>query len=505
MNPQLLTHARDVARLTHHRLQMTIPSVLARGELFALRLTAFGPDELPDEAFSHEIAFEGSVGIEGLPASVRFAPRSGGMLEVPNLKAVGPDYARVLARLPALSTTAQSNPAWVQDDPEFRLFWGDLHVHTTYSNCQPWSCRDPEFGYQYAREAAHLDFAAAADHLRGIAAEAGRWERLQRLARDYDANGRFVALLAFESSHRSGLGGDNNAYYLDHDGPYFWLDREDMRGNNPAVGVDELWHFLDGTGKRYFTAPHHTGRAAKWRSFADGVYDARREPLFEVYSAWGSSEMRHTPFPLHGGNTDRPCYFVDALKAGCRYGLIASSDDHTTLPGGESRNWGTPLGPKALSGYAHKGLAAVRARELTRQSLWEAFFARRTYATTFARTPVDFRLGELRAGEEAPVGPRDALRARRVLRVHFTPDLPQPTAVALMRNGEELARQLVPFRRPAHGIEQVEFVDAEPLDAVAVRGARFHPAAFAVYYVRLESGACNQTQWTSPIWLDLRE
>ena len=80
----------------------------------------------------------------------------------------------------------------------------------------------------------------------------------------------------------------------------------------------------DRQGKPYMTIPHHTGRAAKNRTFEEDYYDAEREPLFEIFSSWGSSENRWNCFPMSNGNSDDPAYFVDAVKAGCRYGVIAS-------------------------------------------------------------------------------------------------------------------------------------------------------------------------------------
>ena len=44
--------------------------------------------------------------------------------------------------------------------------------------------------------------------------------------------------------------------------------------------------------------------------------------------------------------------------------------------------------------------------------------------------------------------------------------------------------------------------DHSPLDEIAIREALFHPKPFVVYYVRVEN-QFNQTQWSSPIWLDL--
>jgi len=493
MDQRLLAQGRNVARRLNRRIQMTIPSILAAGETFS----GPPPPGPPSGDFEGTIAFEGSTGIEGLPASVRFAPASKGMMEIAGLKAVGPEYAVVRADIDGIAI--QSNPAWVLPEPESRLYWGDIHVHTTYSNCSAWSCKDPEFAYAYARDAAHLDFAAAADHLRGIASDPRRWPRLQQLAAQYDEPGRFTAFLAFESSHRTGFGGDNNAYYLQTDGPHFWLDRDDMRGAVPAVPLQTLWEFLDATGRTYFTAPHHTGRAGKYRSFADAPYDARREPLFEIYSAWGSSEMRHTAFPLHAGNAETPAYFADALRAGCRYGVIASSDDHTTLPGGESRNWGTALGPAALSGYHHMGLAAVRADELTRPALWQALTGRNTYGTTFARTIVDLRLGDLAMGQEAEVRPADPLRRKRRIRVRLSIADQRAATVVLVRNGRDIARQAI---KPAYPIAEAIFEEETPLDEIALREAPFHPQPFVVYYARIET-ARHQAQWTSPIWLDL--
>ena len=496
MNRRLLEAEKETVFWTNRRLQLTIPSVLARGEEFSLRMTAFGPEGLPSEGFDRAIRFEESRGIEGLPEAVGFSKGDGGHLALEGLRAVGPDEALVCARPEGCPQEVRSNPAWVFEDPPYRLYWGDLHVHTTYSNCSAWACMDPEVCYAYARDDTHLDFAAAADHLRGIASAECRWPRLQELVRQYDSAGSFVPLLAFESSHKTGFGGDINAYFLGSDAPYFWLDREDMRGTVPEVTLRELWGFLDATGKEYLTIPHHTGRAGKHRSYADPAYDAEREPLFEVYSMWGSSESRVSRFPLSGGNSDAPAYFQDALKAGCRYGVIASSDDHRTMPGGESKPC-LPAGPMRLANYVHHGLAAVRAPELSREGLWKGLVSRSCYGTTFARTLLDFSIGDLAMGQEARIGPDDPLRRRREIRVRALASGPEPVTAVLVRNGEEMARA-----RPKPGQPCLVFEDTDALDAIAVRDARFHAEPFAVYYVRLETRS-HQTQWSSPIWLDL--
>ncbi len=495
MRAELIAQAAESTFWTEYHLHATIPSVLAAGESFALRIDAFGPDKLPCDRYDRRLALEGTPGVEGLPATAAFA-RGSSEIVVEGLTATGVSPIWVTIRPEGCPGAIRSNPAWVFATPPWRIYWGDLHVHTTYSNCSPWACKDPEFCYEYARGPGHLDFAAAADHLRGIVSEPSRWPRLRQLASAYDAPGRFVPILGFESSHKTGFGGDINAYFLGTDAPYFWLDREDMRGTGPAVTLRQLWDFLDATGKAYFTAPHHTGRAGKYRSFGEPVYDAAREPVFEIYSCWGSSETRHSRFPLSGGNSEQPCYFQDALRAGCRYGVIASSDDHQTLPGWESlRNH--PGGLTRLAGYNHHGLAAVRARELTREALWQALTSRQCYATTFSRTLLDVRIGDAAMGEGMTVSVSDALRRRRDVRLNVASTDHGRLRATLNCNGADVATAVCDPAQP-----EMVMADDRPLEAVVLRDAPFHPAPFAVYYVRLEAPD-GQTQWSSPIWLDL--
>jgi hypothetical protein len=69
--------------------------------------------------------------------------------------------------------------------------------------------------------------------------------------------------------------------------------------------------------------------------------------------------------------------------------------------------------------------------------------------------------------------------------------------VTLVRNGDDIGTQSWDPDK-----SDVVFVDEEPLEKIAVRDARHHPDPFVCYYVRVED-QFSQTQWTSPIWLDL--
>ncbi len=503
MKPELLTEARAIAAMTRRVVRMRIPSVLAEGEQFALDISVIGADVMPDGDFNNTLHFEDSAGIEGLPASFALPPgESTARLE--GLTATNSDVAVARARVEGAGhlegdPVIESNPAWVFDDPPWRLYWGDIHIHTRYSNCSGWRCLDPEWALQFSREISLLDFAAPADHLRGIAWDTERWPRLQALTRQYTEDGRFIPFLAFESSHKKGWGGDNNVYFLDDDAPYFWVDREDMKGISPEVHLKELWKQMDETGKPYFTAPHHTGRSGKYRTWEENYHDPVREPLFEIYSSWGSSEARWTRFPITGANNNDPSYFVDALKAGARFGVIASSDDHATLPGAVHQHRIQPYEEPTQVDQCLQGLAAVRAKELTRPALFEAMRSRNTYATTMARTLLDFTIGDLSMGQEGPADSQ--LKKKRTIRLDVTLDRGKGGGVTLLRNGEEIASQSIP-KDHARGRASVVFEDDEPLERIALKNTLFRKEPFVVYHARVTDNH-SWHQWTSPIWLDL--
>lgn len=504
MDTKLLREARNTAKTLTQRVHLQIPSILGRDEEFSLKISVRGCDGLPIYDFSEPIVFSNSSGLEGLPEKVMLPPGES-TVSVEGLKAVGPNMLVIRGEIETPPTVPKkacvvSNPAWVFADPTYRIYWGDIHVHTRYSNCNAWRCLDPEWCYYYAREISLLDFAAPADHLRGIAAESGRWPRLQQLAQEFNSPGEFVTFLAYESSHASGYGGDNNVYFLDDDAPYFWLDGKGLEGTKPAVPLEELWKQMDASGKRYFTVPHHNGRAGKYRTWNEAYYDPDREPLFEIYSSWGSSEMRHSRLPIAGGNNDDESYFVDALKAGARFGVIASSDDHATLPGSVHHHRTEPYCLPNMNGHRHKGLAAVRCPELTRPALFDAMQRRNCYATTHMRSLVDLYIGDASMGEEVIADA--ALKSKREIVVRLTLHEAGKGKVTIMRNGEPFASENMGGAEVTDGVKEMHFTDDNDLEKVAISDAFYHPEPFVVYYARVED-ANTAHQWTSPIWIDL--
>jgi hypothetical protein len=110
----------------------------------------------------------------------------------------------------------------------------------------------------------------------------------------------------------------------------------------------------------------------------------------EIYSEHGNSEDDRGPFRYFnhsmGGrvtaNTARA-----ALDSGLRFGFVASSDNHRGFPGAYG-----------------EGVMAVLCPELSRQAIFEAINARRTYALTGDRIEVDFSVDGVVMGSTIRAG-----------------------------------------------------------------------------------------------------
>ena len=471
-------------------VHIVVPSILEPDEKFSVRISVVGPDQMPiDKALVLRIPTQ--RGWRNLPTVVKVSTEPVYLKEV-SLAEEGCYHVEARFDFLGDSESVYSNPVWCQLNSPTRLFWGDIHIHSIDGLCTPYATKEPRFGMEYARRVTFLDFVAITDHIRGL--NASKWEKQRGLVREFNKPGEFVPILGFESSHRSGQGGDNNAYYRGFDPEYFWLDREDMKGANPDVPLEELWSFLEQQNIDFMTIPHHTGRRDKYRDWNKGRYSPNNEPLFEIYSMWGSSECYDSRYPLRGLNSEQPAYFVDALRLGCRYGVIASGDDHTTMPGSETSS-ALPGWPGET--YSHKGIAGIFASQLNRDHLWQAMKERQTLASTYSRVPLFFEACDNPAGSVIKLSPAASERKMRQISVKLLSN-GGACRLSLLRNGKVIHVWDSMLPSEPH-MAEFEFVDKEAFESLAIHNAPFLPQPFIVYYVRVDFCG-GGTVWSSPIW-----
>ncbi len=289
-------------------------------------------------------------------------------------------------RLPAAALAAQSAPE------EMPIYFGDLHNHANVGYAQG-SLRRV---YEIARN--HLDFFAFTPHahwhdirhfegniedkwINGFAVTKERWPEVLRMAKEFDAPGKFAVLAGYEW-HSTNLG-DYHILFPD-------LSAELYTPND----LKELQRFMKKRG--CIMIPHHLAVREGRRGANFSALDRSVSPLVEIYSEWGNSESDRGPFPFlrhtePGRWTKNTLQYV--LAKGNRFGVIASTDDHLGYPGGYG-----------------EGLAAVFAPELSRKAIMEALWDRRTYAVSGDRIALRFTLNGKMMGRELPYARERAIR-----------------------------------------------------------------------------------------------
>jgi len=297
------------------------------------------------------------------------------------------------------------------------LYWGDSHTNLHLGNPKwkfPLLDYDDSSPDEFQRNVAELE--AATDYARtvmdfwpmayypytykpvdGFKAEtwrneptlAANWRAVCDVAARHNCPGEFVIFPGYEW-HGDARHGDHNVFFLRDNPPLLTCD-----------GLDELYAELRGGGLAAYAIPHHTAYLPGNRSKDWSVHDEAISPFAEIFSQHGCSES-DAEYPglrknAHMGPGVSGGTIEDGLAGGVRTGIIASNDSHHNL--GAVYGW---------------GIMACWARELTRESLWEAFAARRVYGTTGDRIALELDVeGALMGAEIDRSGPvRIAARVR---------------------------------------------------------------------------------------------
>ncbi len=262
----------------------------------------------------------------------------------------------------------------------YSILYGDIHNH----NAHGYGVGSIERSLDVART--HLDFFAFTGHsswhdmpsmegererhwINGFKRLKDTWPQVQRVIAEGNRDGEFCAFLGFE--WHSSLWGDQCVVFPQDHRPLYY-----------AGDVARLRNFC--IEERALMIPHHLAYPSGHRGVNWEGFDEACTPVVEVYSEHGNSEDDRGPFPYFthsmGGretaNTARA-----ALDAGLRFGFVGSSDDHAGFPGAYG-----------------EGLMAALVSDFSREGIFEAIRARRTYALTGDRIELDFTV------ECAPMG-----------------------------------------------------------------------------------------------------
>jgi len=364
--------ALPVPERTSNRVTLSAAATCEQELVFSVAGRELGRAALGSGGAWTELAFD-------LPASLDAHP----VLEIrctrPHpLDAFAPRYAmlRALSVEKALDVPTPACAGNAEGLPEYRHYFGDIHVHTALSPCARRAGGSIEDNCRYAIEETKSDFIAFADHDSRMTEAA--WRETMRELDAFERPGSFATLVGYEWT--SFLYGQINVYSPSKDLPLFACT--DERSETPP----RLWAALREWNGPAFTAFHHPTRPGMPVSWE--FCDAELMPVAEIYSGWGNSER-------HGAPKQKPGRCVpgttvsDALGRGYRLGFVGGGDTHNGRP-------------------AMRGVTGVLATELSREAVFEAIRARRCYATTSEHIELDFRVNGYPMGSIVPFTPYTA-------------------------------------------------------------------------------------------------
>ena len=269
---------------------------------------------------------------------------------------------------------------------QYSILYGDIHNH----NAHGYGVGSIERTVDIART--HLDFFAFTGHsswhdmpsmeggrerhwIDGFKRLKDTWPQVQRVIADGNRAGEFCAFLGFE--WHSSVWGDQCVVFPQDNRPLFY-----------SGDIARLRNFC--IEERALMIPHHLAYPSGHRGVNWECFDEACTPVVEIYSEHGNSEDDRGPFTYFthsmGGretaNTARA-----ALEAGLRFGFVGSSDDHAGFPGAYG-----------------EGLMAALVSDFSREGIFEAICARRTYALTGDRIELDFAVEGAAMGATVTAG-----------------------------------------------------------------------------------------------------
>ncbi len=341
------------------------------------------------------------------------------------------------------------------------IYFGDVHMHSAVSD----GTGPPDEIYARAR-ARGYQFAALTDHdyVVGARMMLSEHDETAWLTDRFDALDGFTAIHAFEwTTLPVPRGCGHKIVYFRADAPSPLCE-----SRNGCSNTRLLQHDL--ATENAFTAPHHTG----WTGTDWLEADPNIQRQFEIVSVHGAFEdPRHQPLPTRAAK--RGMFAVDGLRMGLRFGFVGGSDAHGIL-------WHHGVG-RRMDPWNH-GLTGVVAARNERGAIWDALYARRTFATSGARMWILTAIAGVPQGEEVTLSGSPRIQWE----VEGTLPLEQ---IVVVRDGQE--------------IDVVEGGREHQRGSFRDEGVT---PGWHSYYVRAHQGSGIQgtdVVWASPIFVQVTE
>lgn len=314
-------------------------------------------------------------------------------------------------------------PSAIVGSKRYELFYGDLHRHTDISLCFSPVEGTIDDAYRYAIDVAPLDFLGITDHTHDLQMGEPLAHIWWRSRKEVDRHALAERFIPFYSYERSRTDTDHNVISL----------RDDMLRPH-TYPLPKFWQELD---TNTITIPHQPFNSVLWKN-----KDNTHRTLLEIYQG-----MR---------NNICESDLQEGLSGGHKVGVIASSDHLSTSA----------------------SFACVWAERPTRESIFRAMQARRTFGAT-AQISLKVTAGEHWMGESFSVQTMPAIQ----IEAHGTSKI---EAIEVVMDGQTVKR--------FDGTSENEKVAFQP--STDLTGTH-------VFFVRLNQADGNHA-WSSPLWVDVK-
>lgn len=217
-------------------------------------------------------------------------------------------------------------------------------------------------------------------HRNGFAITDREWPHVQAMVNANYEPDKFVTFLGHEW-HNCEVG-DHNVYYRDGVG--------DILRAATLTAMRDMLRDLQAHGIATMLLPHHIGYRQGYRGINWDAFTPEFSPIVEIMSMHGCAESADAPRPyLHTmGPRNWESTYQYGLAQGHIVGVKGSTDHHSAHPGS----------------YGH-GRLGVWATALTREAIWDAIQARRTYALTGDKIRLQFAVNDAPMGSVLPATP----------------------------------------------------------------------------------------------------
>ena len=320
-------------------VHVVAPSVVATNETFELAIRTHDAyyNRATREIPEYKVILNGET-IQTISAT------DNGLALIDDVSLENSGVYRFRVHSPDGAIDALSNPVWVQENPSYRIYWGETHGHTSYAEGQGSVANY----FRYGRDDARLDFIALSEHDAWM--DDWEWSTLVQAASEYSIPGQFVPFLSFEWTAKVEFGGHHNVLFRTAPG------RERVPVQTAGFLSDLFYGLRENNEINDLLVIPHAHMPGDWRQ-----NDPQLGRLVEITSMHGTFEWF--------GN-----YY---LKNGHEVGFVGASDNHEGRPGfsGDSRT----------GAFQHfGGLGAVMANEKSADSIFNAMRNIDAYATSDA-------------------------------------------------------------------------------------------------------------------------